>query len=284
MPIKSVYVISPVHNREDTLNAFLIGGDPDITPLKEMRDFLEEKWITFKTILVNDASTDETFEIIDDLWHKTIWIKPIHKNKNEMVAKALLDGYTEAIRLAPLEYRYNHPYKKNEVLFVRLDSDLEHNPKHILELIEVVNNGADGAIHQLRYRPEDQTEIDYWFDGSQGTFQGNVILGKGESLLHNCPGYTAYRMDAMEKMLPLYQKYFKLYKEEYGVEPTWGGDMALFFIAKNILRLTIATDLVADSTRQSPGRTIDKVLQQIQRNTAHLLLMRKIQTGKIKFL
>lgn len=161
-----------------------------------------------------------------------------------------------------------------------MDSDLEHNPAQIPFLLQSIKEGYDGAICQLRYQTEHQTELDYWFDGSQGVFQGNVILGPEQKFLHNCPGFTAYRADILEKILPRFKKYLQLYKKEYGVEPTWGEDMTLLFLAMrggyNINILTVP------STGASPGRTIDKVLNQIWRNTAHLMLYQKIKKGQIE--
>lgn len=274
MRISSIYVLSPVYNRESTLEPFLFSGDASITPIEKIAEFCKHKGIQFHIFLVNDGSTDDTARILKKFESSPLVIQYLNKEKNEGLARALLDGYKEIISFSPFIERGN-------TLSVRLDSDLEHNPKHILQLADTVIEGFDGALHQLKYRKEDQTDLDYWFDGSQGVFQGNVILGGGESLLHNCPGYSAYRIDVLMKMLPLYEKYLELYKQEYGIEPTWGGDMALLFIAQ-FLGFRIATHLSAELTRSSPNRTIDKVLQQIDRNTKHLMLFRKIQTGKVK--
>lgn len=271
-----ISIISPVYNREDTLEKFLFKGDTDIVPIQTIIKQGNELDHIF---LINDASTDKTPDIISNAEMTSPWIGYIRKEKNEGVARALLDGYKRAI--------INGKRWEEQIvtlpIIVRLDSDLEHNPKHIPELVEKINSGFDGALHQLQYRKEDQTELDYWFDGSQGVFQGNVILGKDKKLLHNCPGYCAYRMDVMEKILPYYAKYLAIYKKEYGIEPSWGGDMVILFIAK-LLGYNIATDLVAPSTRPSPGRSITKVLNQISRNTFHLQLMEKIKEGKVKLL
>lgn len=274
MTIKSVCGFSPAFNAAKTLRRFIIDGDESITSINRIHSLLASQDIDLEFLIIDDASADNTAEILDSLKSEVKWLAVEHNPENIGVTSNLLKAYEH---LSGEPSRYN----ANEVMIVRLDSDLEHNPAQIPILIKKIDSEADGAISQIAYQREHQCDRDFWFDGSQAVFQSEVIFSNSERFIHNCPGYTAYTKKAVIATLPVYRKYLELYKKEYSIKPNWGGDMSFAFCAQ-YNGFHIDTSVTTPSTRSPPNRTIDKVLSQIVRNTLHLQLMRKIQKGELK--
>lgn len=89
-------------------------------------------------IVVNDGSTDGTFEILEKYKHR---VRVIHHEKNQGVGAALRTGFTAA----------------EGAILVRQDADLEYPPEEIHVLIEPLVEGRADAVYGFRglgqYRP-----------------------------------------------------------------------------------------------------------------------------------
>ena len=119
---KQIVVISPVFNEEDSLPFFL---DELNAVLNHLSNF------DFKIILVNDGSTDKTWSCIEDLSEKCTILHAIDLSRNFGKERALTAGLD------------NHG-NADAVIFI--DSDLQHPPKLIPELIKKWQSGCEVVV------------------------------------------------------------------------------------------------------------------------------------------
>ena len=191
------------------------------------------------------------------------WLKIVENDKNIGVAKTLLKAYKQ----------FSETAGENGII-VRLDSDREHDPKKIAELVKKINTGFDGAICQIEYKNEHLKELDKIFNDSQGFLQGKIIFN--EELKHNCPGFTAYKVKVLKKIISAYEAYIGIYEGLYG-DCKWGGDIVIMFLA-NLSGFTINRETTQESTGPAPNRTPTKIAEQLLRNTQHISLMIKLKS------
>jgi len=110
-------VIIPVYNSEGSLT-------PLITQLGEVMPTLCQQ---YEVILVNDASTDNSWSVIRQLVEQHDWVRGINLMRNYGQHNALLCGIRSA--------RYE--------LIVTMDDDLQHPPEEIAKLFAKLDEGFD---------------------------------------------------------------------------------------------------------------------------------------------
>ena len=115
--LPGISVIVPVYNSSRML--------PQLA--KELEDVLATSSREFELIFVNDASPDESWQIIAELARVQKWIHGISLMRNVGQHNALLCG----IRAAKFE------------LVVTIDDDLQNPPKEIPKLLEKLEQGFD---------------------------------------------------------------------------------------------------------------------------------------------
>jgi undecaprenyl-phosphate 4-deoxy-4-formamido-L-arabinose transferase len=100
-----------------------------VNVVNELNDiFLENKDLDLYVYLVNDGSTDETFEYIKELCEKYDFVSGFDMSKN----------YGQATgRLVPLEYMHGIDY------LIYMDDDGQHDPHDIFRLIDKIDEGYD---------------------------------------------------------------------------------------------------------------------------------------------
>ena len=108
------------------------------------------------------------------------------------------------------------------------------------------------------------------FNKYQGFFQGNILFGK--EFIQNCPGFTAYKIKVLKKIIQEYSSYIIKYEKRFNTECRWGGDMVLAFFAKR-KGFKVNYNLYQTSRKMAPNRDVMKILNQLEKNTQHLILI-----------
>ena len=121
-----ISVVVPVYNSSDTLPLLV----------DELRQVLPKITPDFELILINDCSTDSSWEVISKLIKTYAWVRGIDLMRNYGQHNATLCGIREA--------RY-------EVVVV-MDDDLQNPPREIPKLIEKLNEGFDVVYGVARKR------------------------------------------------------------------------------------------------------------------------------------
>jgi polyisoprenyl-phosphate glycosyltransferase len=141
LKVKTCIVVS-VYNEQESLPFFY----PN---LKKELDLLD---ITYQIIFVNDGSTDDSFKILNEFAKSDDSIKVLNLSRNF--------GH-EAAMLAGLDF-------SNAEAIVFMDSDLQHPPSCIKDMMELFNQGAD-IVNMVREERKDggfekklMSKIFYW--------------------------------------------------------------------------------------------------------------------------
>ncbi len=113
----SLSVVIPVYNSETILPELIL----------QLEKVLEMNSPAYEVILVNDTSTDNSWDVIKELAHKHGWLHGINLMRNYGQHNALLCG----IRAA----RYD--------VTITIDDDLQHPPEEIPKLLKKLGEGYD---------------------------------------------------------------------------------------------------------------------------------------------
>ncbi|GEM_PF-3619827 len=246
--------------------------------LADLEGFLQRVEICVKQgdfeelLLVDDGNDIEVQDFLLRMQERYCWLQVQRNEQNIGLDKTLFGGYGFLVDNSLSE----------DVIIVRLDSDGEHDPLKILEMIEKIGQHereVDGVLCQIEYAEKHLQPFDVMFNRFQGAVQGEIILGAGRRLLHNSPGFCAYRVCVLRKILPLIEEYLKLYSERFGEECKWGADMIVLFYA---LQKGFSVDITVrqESLVLPANRTMQKMLEQLRTNTQHLMLMMELKKRK----
>ena len=104
-----ISVVSPVYMGASMLDALV----------EELKDVLDQTGLDYEVVLVNDASPDNSWEIITSLCQNFAFVKGINLSRNFGQHSAILAGLTEC----------------NGDVCVVMDCDLQDDPKYILDLL-----------------------------------------------------------------------------------------------------------------------------------------------------
>jgi glycosyltransferase involved in cell wall biosynthesis len=113
----SISVVVPVYNSEASLRELINRLQPVLYSIAEKCE----------VILVNDASLDNSWKIIQQIASQITWVRGVSLMRNYGQHNAILCGVREA--------RYD--------LIVTLDDDLQHPPEEIPRLIAALDEGYD---------------------------------------------------------------------------------------------------------------------------------------------
>lgn len=195
-----IYV--PVYNVEKQIIPFL-------KSLSSLKTVLEKQDILMThVILVNDGSTDSTLEKITRFKSEGEFLKLVNIRKNRGPFQTLMAGMRAASNIIKEE-----KFPQNKTVVARIDSDMEHDPSSIRDLVsEIKNKKRDLVVGVSDFR-------DYPFH----TRYFNRIIGTSESqeFLHFpipqfCPGFYAFRADTLESLLPSLSTAGEKFRIKYG--------------------------------------------------------------------
>jgi len=144
-------------------------------------------------IVVDDGSTDKTFSIISNIKNKKLEIVsyPINKGKGY----ALRQGFKKFLEIGGN-------------ILVTLDADLQHNPKEINHIINLIKDDVSDVVIGSRYMktmPRAKVFLNVLANI-------NLLLASGTFFSDVSSGYRAYSKKAIEKILP------RLTLDRFGIE------------------------------------------------------------------
>lgn len=177
-----IIVVLPAYNEEKTIGSLL----------ESLKEVMEENNLPYKTIIVDDGSTDKTSLVVKN-FSQRMPIYLVEHPTNRGLAEAIKNGLVTAIKEGNL----------NDIIMT-MDADNTHTPQLILRMVRMIKEGSDLVIGS-RY-----------VSGSyiRGVPWRRKILSQGASLLFRLffplkgvkdftSGYRAYRMkiikDAFER-------------------------------------------------------------------------------------
>lgn len=126
--MKRISIIVPVYNEEETIEIYY----------NEIQKYLNKKY-EFDILFINDGSTDQTQNIVDNIIKTDDHIKYVKFSRN---------FGKEAAMLAGLEFSYNHKYDATIIM----DVDLQDPPELINEMIEYYEQGYKHVYAKHRSR------------------------------------------------------------------------------------------------------------------------------------
>jgi dolichol-phosphate mannosyltransferase len=140
-----------------------------------------------QVIVVDDNSPDGTGDVLDQLAAADPWVHPIHRSGKL--------GYASAHRAAMAR-----ALEEGAEVVVTMDADFSHDPKHLVDLLKLIEAGANLAIGS-RYVPGGGTQAWPWHRRFlSATANSLARIGLGLSV-HDCTaGFRAYRAPLLRQL------------------------------------------------------------------------------------
>jgi len=166
---KNISIIIPVYNEELSIKPLYFEIKKDV-----IQDFNE-----YEIIFVNDGSTDQSINVINEILADDCKVILIDLNRNYGKSDAL----NEAFKLAQYDY------------IVTLDSDLQDDPNEIKKLVDMLDNNWDCVSGWKKHRkdPLSKTIPSFFFNKFINFFSGLKLHDL------NC-GIKAYRKNAIKTL------------------------------------------------------------------------------------
>ena len=159
---QSISVVIPVYNSAGGL-AILV---------KRLAPVLAALTGEYEGILVNDGSSDQSWEVIEDLHRTYGWLRGINLMRNYGQHSALLCG----IRAA------------RHAVIVTIDDDLQNPPEEIPKLIEELNRG-----HDVVYGVPLAEQHGLWRDAASRLTKIGLQSAMGAETARNVSAFRAFR-------------------------------------------------------------------------------------------
>lgn len=165
-------VVVPAYNEEQTL-AHVVSRLLAVPHLLEI-------------VIVDDCSTDRTFEIARSLAEMNERVQVIRHQRNQGKTAALRTGFAAT---------------RGEVVMVQ-DADLEYDPAEMKDVIQPILEGAADVVYGSRFLVRRATRVLYFYH-----YVGNKIITFLSNLLTNInlsdveTGYKAFRGDIIRNMI-----------------------------------------------------------------------------------
>src|SRR3989338_3939264 len=128
---RTIYIVLPALNEEASLPSLLHG----------LRETLDETTTSYRIIVVDDGSEDQTARIVET-FKRDMPVRLIRHDANQGLGVALRDGLRAALEEA-----------SDRDIIVTMDADYTHTPGLILRMVRMINEGYDVVIAS-RYHPE----------------------------------------------------------------------------------------------------------------------------------
>ena len=165
-------IIMPVYNEEATIEAI-------VRKLIKYND-------VHQLIVVYDASTDHTSEIIESLVKEFQFIEVIHHLHNMGKSAALKRAFTSIT---------------GEIVVIQ-DADLEYDPEEIPLLIEPIVKGVADVVYGSRFRVRKTGRVIYFYHYLANlmlTFFSNLLTNLNMTDIESC--YKAFKSPILQNMI-----------------------------------------------------------------------------------
>lgn len=184
-------LIIPIYNEEKTLKEIL-----DRVLKIEDNTFFKDNNISLELILVDDFSTDNSYNIIKNLENSKI--KILKHSKNLGKGAAIKTGLIAA---------------NGDFIGIQ-DADSEYNPNEYIKLLKtMIENGAD-VVYGSRYLTQDNRRVlNFWhsFMNKGLTLFSNMYTNLAITDMETC--YKLFKKDIIKSIAP------KLKENRFGFEP-----------------------------------------------------------------
>ena len=160
----SISVVIPVYNSEQTLAAVA----------KRLQPVLEEQSTEYELILVNDGSSDQSWDVICGLSATCPWVRGINLMRNYGQHNALLCGIRSA------------QYK----IIVTMDDDLQNPPEEVPKLLKKLNEGYD-----VVYGTPQKEQHGFWRDMASQITKLAMKSTMGVQVACNVSAFRTFRSD-----------------------------------------------------------------------------------------
>jgi len=158
-----IVAVIPAFNEEKTINNII----------RKTKKYVN------KVIVVNDASTDSTYDIA-----KKAGATVINHKKNMGLGKSLRDGFDYALKI-------------NADIILTLDADGQHNPEEIPKFLNAIRNGYGVVIGERDLKK-------YPITKKIGNFFLNIVTNiiSGTVIRDTESGFRAFDREALKKIYP----------------------------------------------------------------------------------
>ncbi len=178
-------VVVPCYNETATLRSC-------IEKVLELRS----ETLLLEIIIVDDASSDNSYEVAKDLMAGTPEIKVLHHEYNQGKGAALRTGFS----------------KVSGDFVVVQDADLEYNPREILELLAPLIDGRADVVYGSRFlggRPHRVLYFWHFLGNTFLTFLSNMFTDLNLTDMETC--YKVFRRDVIQSIT--------IEEDRFGFEP-----------------------------------------------------------------
>lgn len=235
MKARRVFVFSPAHNEEKKLPEFVgrFAGMARAFP-----------GVRFSLLIINDGSTDGSKLLLSRLSRKYAFLKVKNTAWNGPM-KTVFGGFEAGLR-SPADF------------ILRLDSDLEHEPEKIPDLMRLHESGAGMAVGLTHYSLAAGV-ADYSFNRFSGYFSGKKVAGR--SFPQFCPGFMSFTKPALKKVLPALRVLAEKFERTRGEQMTSIDLVAIAAARASGVRVEF---LDLDGSALGPSRGFKKIVRYIK--------------------
>jgi glycosyltransferase involved in cell wall biosynthesis len=168
----TVSVVIPAYNEQATL-ASVVKRVLAIPPVTEV-------------VIVNDASTDATGRLADELARANPAVRAVHHSKNQGKTEALKTGFQ---------------HTTGDIVIVQ-DADFEYDPSEIPEVIGPILEGYADVVYGSRFLVRKRARVLYFYHylANRGlTFLSNIFTNINMTDVET--GYKAFRGEIIRNMI-----------------------------------------------------------------------------------
>lgn len=214
-----VIAYCPAYNVERTLPDFLARMAQSSSELQKQGILLQG------LVIADDDSTDSTPSILGS-HKKQLPLTTLRNSKNMGPSATIFKAMRAAMKAA--KQKKLPPAK---TIFVRLDTDLEHQPEDMEKMLSPIISGR--AKITAGFVPLDSRNgrIAEWFNKQIGKSESREFLGI--AIPQFCPGFHAVRADAAARIYPALEHAADAFARQYKI-PMLTMDIVILVLAKRL--------------------------------------------------